>query len=64
MKLVPLCLIPVEGVRLAGLSKRKVHVADQINCPQMYMSLEIQMPEDWTAVQIYCPLNTVFLSEI
>lgn len=41
MKLAPLCLIPVYGVRPAGLSKRKAHVADQINCPQMYMRLEI-----------------------
>lgn len=64
MKLVPLCVIPVWGVRLAGLSKRKVHVTDQINCPQMYMTLEIQMQEYWTVVQIYCPLNPVFLSEI
>lgn len=63
MKLVPLCLIPMYGVRPAGLSKRKVHVADQINCPQMYMGLEIQMQEYWTVVQIYCPLNPEFLSE-
>lgn len=62
VKIVPLCPIPVYWVRPAGPSKRKVDMADQINCLQMYMRLEIQMQEYWTVVQIYCPLKRMFLS--
>lgn len=42
-------------LRPTGPCKSKVDMADQINCLQMYVRLDILMQEYWPVVQIYCP---------
>lgn len=49
-------------LRPTGPCKSKVDMADQINCLQMYVRLDILMQEYWPVVQIYCPWKLAFLS--